>query len=150
MEHHLDALILQVNKPEHSEELFEQHPVSFGNKIALLKKWFNRYPPLVSDKEDMQFLTSRLKVLANGDDNRFLTRNILMHAIPASYDTETRTVTLHHMQFVGDQIISRHIKFTLDALADFAKGVQLANNLLRLITEPLFTPEGFEKLQRPE
>ncbi|WP_163269661.1 hypothetical protein [Chelativorans alearense] len=147
LEHHLDALIIQVNKPQYSERLFEQHPVSFSKKLALLKKWFNNYPPLEKWQEDIRYLASRLKILSKEDAQKFLSRNVLLHAIPASYNAETETLTLHHLKFVGDQIHTRHIDVSLKQLSTFFDLVQMANHLLGLITQELFTEEGHAQLE---
>jgi hypothetical protein len=151
MEHHLDALIVQVNKPYHDERLFEPtHPVAFANKVKLLKRWFNQYPPLEEYRDDVQALTKHLKTLSSDKQKRFLSRNLLLHAIPAAYDPASETVTLHHLEFVGEDIHSRHIDATLNQLHAFAGLVQLANTYLGTITRELFTREGIAKLQRSE
>jgi hypothetical protein len=151
MEHHLDALIVQVNKPHHDERLFaRKHPVSFENKIDLLKKWFNQYEPLSEYQDDIRTLTQHLKTLASDKQNRFLSRNLLTHAIPAAYDPASETVTLHHLKFVGEDIHSRHIDVTIHQLHTFAGLVQLSNTYLATITRELFTTEGLAKLRRPE
>jgi hypothetical protein len=152
MEVHLDALIVQVNKPDHSEVLFEAvHPISFSKKLDLLKRWFNRYPPLAEYRGDVRFITSRLKLLSKEDGKVALSRNVLLHAIPASFDAGTGNLVLHHMKFRADgNIVSRHITLTLHQLGEFFKLVQLANKFLGHITTELFTVEGYEKLRRPE
>ena len=34
LEHHIDALLVQINKPDHSEALFvDKHPTAFSKKI---------------------------------------------------------------------------------------------------------------------
>lgn len=146
LEHHIDALIVQVNKPQHDERLFEPHPVSFGKKIDLLKRWFNQYPPLAEYIEDMRWFTSRMKTLAKNEDTRWLSRNLLLHAIPASFDAEKQTITLHHMRWVGEMIHSRHVSVTIDQLTAFYEAVQLANQFLGSITQELFTDEGYRKI----
>ncbi|MER9963067.1 hypothetical protein NKJ72_19260 [Mesorhizobium sp. M0045] len=150
MEHHLDALIIQVNKPDHSEVLFETHPVSFSKKIDLLKKWFNKYPPLRGYKTDMRELTSRLKILANHDGKEIaLSRNILLHAIPASFNADKGEIVLHHMKMLPDgNIRSRHITVSLTNLAAFFDMVQLSNVFLGTITQEMFTLEGYEKIRK--
>lgn len=152
LEHHIDALLVQVNKPTHSETLFVNgHPRAFANKIELLKAWFNNYPPLAAYTEDMRSLTSHLKTLSKDAEKRFLSRNVLLHAIPASYDAEKRELTFHHMEFMKDgNIHSRHIAVTLEQLAIFADLVQLANTFLGHITKEIFTPEGYARLQMRE
>ena len=81
LEHHLDAVIIHINKEAFSARLYEkEHPISFERKIDLLKKWFNQHPPLASFTGDMRILTSRLKVVAKLD------RNVLLHSILSSYD----------------------------------------------------------------
>jgi hypothetical protein len=149
MEHHIDALIVQINKPDFSEHLFEpQHPVSFSRKLDLLKRWFNQYPPLSEYTEDIRFLISRLRTLSKESGERLLTRNVLLHSIPAQYDSENQVLTLHHMKFVGTDIHSRHIEVDLNQLENFTQSVKLANDLLGMITKELFTVDGYEKLQR--
>ncbi|MCT7373436.1 hypothetical protein [Chelativorans salis] len=151
LEHHIDALIVQINKPDHSQSLFEKnHPASFGNKVKLLKKWFNRYPPIASYTEDMRWLTSRLKMLADDDTSVGVSRNVLLHSIPASFDADTQTLVLHHMKMVGGNIHSRHINVPLAQMRHFAEAVQTANKFLSTITQELFTPEGYERLQKRE
>lgn len=146
LEHHVDALIVQINKPAFSADLFEKHPVSFSKKVDLLKKWFNRYPPLGEYKTDMRYLTSRLKTLSGNKNSTSLTRNLLVHSIPAAYDPETQTITFHNMQFVGENILSRHASVTLTQIEHFSGAAQLCNNFLGTITRELFTPDGVEKL----
>ncbi|MER9638350.1 hypothetical protein [Mesorhizobium sp. M0228] len=152
MEHHLDALIIQINKPVHSESLYAEHPVSFSKKIDVLKSWFNRYPPLASYREDMRYLTSRLKFISKENGSKVvLNRNILLHSIPASFDGTRREIVLHHMMFLPDgNIRSRHITITLEQLAAYAGIVQMCNQYLSYITRELFTREGYEKIQKRE
>jgi hypothetical protein len=148
LEHHIDALLVQINKPYHSEALFKAHPTSFSKKIELLKDWFNKYPPLAEYAEDIRILTSRLKPLSKDASHRLISRNLLLHAIPASYDPETQAITFHHMEFqTNGDIRSAHIDVTIKQLAIFFETVQLANGFLGHITKQLFTPEGLAKLQ---
>ena len=150
LEHHLDALIIQINKPHHCERIFEpKHPISFSKKIELLKRWFNQYPPLSEYTEDMRYLTSKLKSLSKEDGRVPLSRNVLLHAIPASYEAASSTLTLHHMEFLenGD-IRSRHIALTLGQLSTFFDLIQMANGFLATITREIFTPEGYAKLRK--
>jgi hypothetical protein len=150
LEHHIDALLIQVNKPDHSEALFKEHPTSFGKKIDLLKSWFNKYPPLSEYREDIRDLTSKLKILSKDSSKQFISRNVLLHAIPARYEPETKVIIFHHMEFSKDgNIHSRHIRITLAQLETFASIVQLANTFLGHITQEMFTVEGYAKLQGP-
>jgi len=148
MEHHLDALIIQVNKPEHDPALFESHPVSFSKKVELLKRWFYNYSPLADDKEDIKWLAQKLGELANERPNKPLSRNVLLHSIPASFDAEKQELTLHHMKVTDSEILSRHIVIPMEGLRAFADAIQLANTFLRHITELLFTDEGYAKISR--
>lgn len=147
IEHHIDALIVQINKPQHDERLFEPHPVSFVKKIDLLKKWFNQYPPLAEYTADMRWFTMRMKELAQ-DRPDWISRNLLLHAIPASYDGEKQELLLHHMKWEGDMIRSRHITVKMSQLATFSDMVQMGNEFLGLITSELFTTEGYAKISR--
>ncbi|MBC7279835.1 hypothetical protein [Hoeflea sp.] len=149
LEHHIDALIVQVNKPSYDERLFAEHPTSFSKKIELLKRWFNQYPPLSSYTADMRTLTQHMKALSK-DDKRTVSRNLLLHAIPASYNAKSETLTLHHMAFEGANIHSRHIDVTLHQLHMFAGLIQMANAYLATITRELFTPEWIERLGKRE
>ena len=146
IEHHIDALIVQVNKPQHDEKLFEPHPVSFGKKIDLLKRWFNQYPPLAEYTEDIRWFTSRMKGLAQTDPSKAISRNLLLHAIPASYDADKQELVLHHMKWVGDMIHSRHVTVNMSQLAAFSEALRLANGFLASITKELFTEDGYARI----
>jgi hypothetical protein len=48
LEQHLDAVLIHVNQPKHSEKLHDpDRPIGFKRKIKLLKRWFNQHPVLV-------------------------------------------------------------------------------------------------------
>ncbi len=152
MELHIDALLIQINKPDHSAALFQKnHPASFSKKIELLKTWFNKYPPLAEYAEDIRSLTSHLKTLSKDAEKRFISRNVLLHAIPASFDPAKAAIVFHHMEFMSDgNIHSRQITVTLEQMKVFSDLVQLANEFLGHITQELFTPEGYAKLRTRE
>ena len=95
----------------------------------------------------MRWLTSRLKTLSKESPARSISRNLLLHAIPASFNAETQTLVLHHMQMVGTDIHSRHINVPMEQLKHFTEAIQLVNQFLGTITKELFTPEGYARLQ---
>lgn len=146
LEHHIDAVLIHINKERFSERLYEkQHPVSFEKKIDLLKRWFNQHPPLAPFAADIRTLTSKLKIVAKED------RNILLHCIFKSYDKATETLVIQNVQPQSDgDIRIREIKTTVTDLNRFAKHVNVANLFLGSISQQLFTLGWIERLQMRE
>jgi hypothetical protein len=144
LEHHMDAVIIQINKREHSTELYSEHPETFGRKIEVMKRWFNQYPPLADFQIDIRELTSRLKVLSRDH------RNMYLHSIFKSYDPATLTVELQNIKMLPNGDIRVRVRsITLDQLNIFTDLVNASNRYLGTVSLRLFTPDGVLRLRRP-
>lgn len=144
LEQHIDALLMQLNDPRHSLNLYSpDHPVSFQQKIKLLKRWFNQHPALENFTDDIRTITSRLKVM--GQD-----RNVFLHSNLEAWDAETETAHMTSIKYEGDdnfRII--RLEFTLESIAAFTETVNLGNEYLASITTNIFTREALDALSRP-
>jgi len=60
-EQHIDSILLQVNKEQHSNEILSlydpNHPRPFKDKIRLLKRYFNKHPALKDYRNKIRDLT---------------------------------------------------------------------------------------------
>ncbi len=145
LEQQIDALLFQLNKAQHSEELYNpEHPIAFGNKIKMLKRWFNQHPALKERTQDIRDLTSRLKSLG-------AERNAMLHSILEGYSPDTETLTFRSLRFEGDGNFKIKLhKTSLKSVSSFAAVTNTANKWLWEISSELFTPDGIERLRKPE
>jgi len=144
LEQHLDAVLFQVNKPQHSATLYKEHPVSFTRKLDLLKAWFNKHPALAAHKEHMKLLRTSLKQISK----EF--RNPLLHSIFANYDPASKTITFKGMQSVGaDQFRMSTSTLELDRLKRAPLTLNQANEILSWISQDLFSEDAVARLEKP-
>lgn len=144
LEAQIDALIVHINNPNHSHKLYApDHPVSFGKKVALLKRWFNQHPPLAPHKTKMREITSRLKILGRE-------RNVFIHGIFESWNADTKTAGVHTFKYEGDDhFTSSKSTVTIDGFVDFSVAVNHTNRELWDISSDLFTEDGLKRLETP-
>jgi hypothetical protein len=150
-EQHLDSILLQVNKEQHSNEILSlydpNHPRPFTDKIRLLKRYFNKHPALKDHKDKIQSLMSAAKKMA-------LERNDYIHGVIQGYDEKTQTVVLLSIQPIydaDDPYLFRITRFNppLSALQSFADFINRVNNSLEEISRQLFTQDAVAKLRKP-
>lgn len=141
LETHLDAIIIQINKKEHSEKLYSEHPSAFDKKIDVIKRWFNQYPPLAEHKALMRDLTSTLRLISKN------ARNPLIHSIFASYDPAKKMLTLQSIKSMkNDEFRLREEQITLQFVIEFYKAVNTGNLMLSSISKRLFSPDAEQLL----
>jgi hypothetical protein len=152
LEQHIDAILLQVNKEQHSNEilaLFDpNHPRPFTDKIKLLKKYFNRHPALTEFKEKIRSFANTAKTLAQE-------RNEYIHGIFERYDPQSKTIFLHGIRPKFDPKNPYLFGIALsgvplEVLVGFAVIVNKANDELEIISRALFTQAAIERLQKRE
>jgi hypothetical protein len=144
MEQHIDAVLVHLNQPKHSEKLCDpDHPIGFRRKIKLLKRWFNQHPALAEHRETMRKITSDLLVLSK-------TRHTFLHSILDAYNPATKTATFRSIQPKTRTTFTvyKHVG-TVDNLLAFADHTRNVYLRLARISPKLFTPDAIELLQRP-
>ena len=120
-----DAIILHINKKEHSEEFYREHPVSFDNKIDVVKRWFNRHPALVTHKDFMRELTSTFKILSKQ------ARDPLLHEIFAAYDAQKKELTIQSIRSMGDDNFRlREEKISIEFVYGLNRAINNGNRFL--------------------
>lgn len=93
MEQHLNMLILTVNREEYSPSLYEtDRPEALKWKLKLLKRWFNRHPPLAHRRDEFRRLSAAVAKLAT-------IRNTLAHGILEAVDTKSGVATFRAVQW---------------------------------------------------
>jgi hypothetical protein len=138
-EQHLDSILLQVNKEQHSNEILSlydpNHPRPFTDKIRLLTRYFNKHPALKEHKEKIRALISAAKKMA-------LERNDYIHSVIQGYDAKTQTVALLAIQPIRDSNNPYLFKITrfsppLSSLQSFADFMNRVNSSLEEISREL-------------
>jgi hypothetical protein len=134
---------MQINKKDHSEQLFREHPVSFSNKVKVLKLWFNKHPPLAAYMVDMRELTRHLSLLSKES------RNPLLHSIFSAYHAKTETLHFQSLKYEGnDTIRIREVTIPLRGVQALSDAINSANRFLGRMGQHLFTPDGIERLRK--
>lgn len=144
LEQHLDAVLIHINNPAHSEAIYNPaHPIGLGAKLKLLKRWFNQHPALASLSSDFRELSSRLKEISPH-------RNNMLHGILERWEPETRTAYFQTIKFMGDDEfqVSTH-EYTLEAIKAFSDITNAGNRYLSAISRSIFTPDALEQLKKP-
>jgi hypothetical protein len=150
MEQHIDAILVQINKKDHSDELTDmydpRHPGNFDTKIKLLKRYFHRHPRLGTHANEVNILANGLKKLSSD-------RNSMMHGILEDYlsgdDPKMIINGAKVMPKTGD-IVFRTIEYPLERLHQFIGLVNNAHYALCEISKDLFTLDALAQLQRPK
>lgn len=145
LEQHIDAIILQINDPAHSAELYdEQHPVSFKPKLKFIKKWFNQSTLLAEHKESMRDITSELKTLS-------VRRDELVHSSLQSFNKETMEGYFESIRFDRAETSFKIYSFSanIDYLVGLAVSINRSNLKIMNISRLLFTQDGVEKFRIP-
>lgn len=142
-ETHLDAIPIHVNAAENSDDLYNpDHPVTFGPKIKLLKRWFNQHPGLKQLKDQMRRLTSGAKNLSR-------LRNSVLHFILE--DLDGNTAQFHGIKYAGnDTFETKMTRMTIEELHKFATVVNAGNMILEDMSRVLFTKDALALLQKRE
>ena len=144
LEQHIDAVLLHINNPDHSREIFDpKHPASFSRKIFLIKRWFNQHPALSQMTDDMRTLTSKLKEINTHRQN-------LIHGVLEQWDTEKQSAVFRTLKYIGDDefVLSTHT-YTMEAIRDVADIVSSSNRFLANISRTIFTLDALERLRKP-
>jgi hypothetical protein len=151
MEQHIDAVLMQVNKEQHSNDilaLFDpDHPRPFTDKLRLLKRYFNKHPALRKHKEAIRSFAKTALILAEE-------RNTYLHGILEYYDEQAKVITIKSIKPKHDP--KNPYVFTiatsavpLETLQGFAKIVNRANDALEEVSRALFTQDAVAKLRKP-
>jgi hypothetical protein len=145
LEMHLDMVLLILNQPKHSEELYEKdHPIGFRNKIKLLKRWFNQHPELKPHSGEFRGLSSKILNLSK-------TRNIFLHSILSSFDPVTKEAVWRSIKPVSESTyaVNRHAG-SIETLIIFAAEVNKTHfELAAKVTTKVFAPGAIARLQTP-
>jgi hypothetical protein len=143
-EYHLDAILVHVNSSLHSGAIYNpEHPVSFGAKIKLLKRWFNQHPGLADLAQPMRDLTSRAKELSK-------IRHSILHFVLEDWDQNGQLAKFHGLKWLGnDEFEAQTVTVTIEALRSFADIVNAGNKWLEQISRSLFTDARLAQLRKP-
>jgi hypothetical protein len=144
LEQHIDAVLIYLNQPKHSEKLCDpEHPIGFRRKVRLLKRWFNRYPALAEHRKTIREISTDLLILSK-------TRNAFLHSILDDYNPSTRTAIFRSVQAKAQNtyVATKH-EGTIDNLLAFASRTHAAHLKLAGVSPTLFTPDAIERLRKP-
>lgn len=134
LEQHLDAVLMHVNNPQHSSQLYNpDHPRSFQSKIKLLKTWFNQHPALGNLAGDFRRLNPHLKEMADH-------RNILLHGNLEKWDADRQTACFWTLRYTGEdefQLVPH--EYTIEAIKTVTVKIRSANHYLEAISRSLFS-----------
>jgi hypothetical protein len=148
MEQHIDAILVQINKAQHSGETLDlydpDHPKPFSDKIRMLKDYFNKHPALRPHTEAVRDFATGLMTLSTE-------RNELLHGVLADYAIDTLTIRLDRIQYrrKTDDFLFRTHAYPLGRLQAFTHLVNLAHYGLCEISKELFTTDALERLRTP-
>lgn len=146
MEQHIDAIIMQVNKPSNNHDLFDpDHPKPFGDKIKRLKRLFAHHPDLLEYSPTVDDFSRGLLELAEE-------RNALLHGVLEDFNKANDTFTLNGCRYRKreNDFHHRHQVIPVQRLRELCRLTNIAHYGLCEISKELFTPEFGAKLQRPQ
>jgi len=151
LEQHVDSILLQVNKEQHSNEILSlydpNHPRPFSDKIRLLKRYFNKHPALKEYKQKISNFASVAKKIAEE-------RNGYIHSVIQDYDEKPQIVSLLSVQPKYDPdnpYLFRLVRYQppLKSIQSFPNFVNRVNDNLETISRQLFTEETVARLRKP-
>ena len=148
MEQHIDAILIQINRENHSDEILDlynsRHPGTFDDKIKMLKRYFNRHPGLAKHKDTVIDCATGLKALSKD-------RNKLLHRVLEDYDPTRDVFVLNGTQYrpKTDDFLSTYEVFPAERFRKFTELVNLAHYRLCEVSKDLFVPNVVAQLQRP-
>ncbi len=146
MEQHIDALLIQINKQDHSSKALdlydEHHPRQFVDKIRMLDEFFTKHPALAPYKATVHDFTTGLRKLA-------IERNELMHGIVEEYDPAARRVYCNGVRYrkSTNDFLNRRQSYFLARLEALFVMTNKAHYGLCAVSKELFTEEGAAKLR---
>lgn len=146
MEQHIDAIIMQVNKPSKRHDLFDpEHPRPFGDKIKRLKRLFSGHPDLVEYSHMVNDFSRGLLELAEE-------RNSLLHGVLEAFDKTADKFVINGFKYRKreDDFHHRHQTIPVQRLRELCRLTNIAHYGLCEISKDLFTPEFGKKLQKPQ
>lgn len=149
MEQHIDAILIQVNKEDHSDEVLDlydpRHPGTFDAKLKMLRRYFRTHPALASHKEAVLDCATGLKRLSQD-------RNELLHGVLEDYSAATDDVMINGSRFFPAKgtFLNRHQRFPVEKLRVFTRLVNMAHYKLCGVSKELFTLDAVAQLRRPQ
>ena len=142
LETHIDMVLIHLNQPKHSRELYEKdHPVGFRSKVKLLKRWFNKHPALQPQAAALRAIAP--KFLALGRQ-----RNIFLHSILSDYDPATRQAIWRGIKAEGEETfrVGKHVG-SVDHLINFAAAAHEAHVQFAKVCRSLYDAGMIEQLR---
>ncbi len=143
LETHIDMVLILLNQPKHSLELYQKdHPVSFSSKVKLLKRWFNKHPALQPQAGALRTITPQFLELSKQ-------RNIFLHSILSDYDPATKQAIWRGIKPEGEATfrIGRHVG-SVDQLINFAAAAHEAHVQFSKVCRNLDNSGVFEQLRK--
>lgn len=143
LETHIDMVLIHLNQPKHSQELYEKdHPVGFRSKVKLLKRWFNKHPALQPQAEALRAITPQFLGLGKQ-------RNIFMHSILSDYDPATKQAIWRGIKAEGEETfrVGKHVG-SVGHLINFAAAAHEAHVKFARICRDLYEAGMIEQLRK--
>jgi hypothetical protein len=144
LEQHLDAVLILLNQPKHSEKLHDrEHPVGFKKMVRLLKRWFNQHPALAEHRDAVRPITTQMLALSK-------TRNAFLHSILDSYDPSTSTAVFRGVRAMSDTTY-QVVKYvgTIGTILKFAEEAQITYLKFARVSVGLVASGSLERLEKP-
>lgn len=150
MEQHVDAILVQLNKADHSPDLTPiynpRHPKPFFDKLELLGDYFNKHPALARYKDAVTDFRMGLSGLAPE-------RNFIFHGILEDFDEKAGEYVINKMTPLGGKVTTdfsnRRERGSIEVIHSFTRCVNLAHYGLCEISKDLFTREAVTALRTP-
>ena len=143
LEMHIDMVLIHLNRPKHSKELYaEDHPIGFRSKIKLLKRWFNQHPALSHQSKALRALTPKFLELGKQ-------RNIFLHSILSNYDPETKVATWRGIKPAAEETyrVGKHVG-SVEHLMHFAAAAHEAHVQFAQICQAIYNSGNLRLLQK--
>lgn len=143
LEVHLDMVLLYLNQPKHSEEIYDKdHPMGFKRKVKLLKRWFNKHPILKPFAAEFRALSPKLIELSS-------IRNTFLHSILSSFDPETKEAVWRGIRPLTETTFSvgMHVG-TVATLINFADEAHSAHRAMAKIDRAMLDSGAVAQLRK--
>ena len=142
LEHHLDILLITLNKEQVTGKKFKPYPnSSWSKKLNLLETWFSPHSKLSKYSEQVKTLVPRFKEL--GKDRNFLLHSNCVEFIEGP---PLSIVTIKFNILENGDIQIQRAEWSTEQIMHFAGCVAGLNNDLKQISKEILNQEFLETI----
>jgi hypothetical protein len=145
LEQQVDALLISVNKPDHSTEAYKSTPyISFRKKIEMFERWFARDPRFTNQRQRAERLTEAFTLAAQD-------RNLLTHSNVQEF-IEGPPVKMIVLKTVinGDELRIERGEWTEEQIFGLAKDLNKLSYGLWTISQEVLRTDFLDNLRISE